>query len=209
MAIISQKQLFSWKEIEDLADLQRFSLLIKYLPDSELMRKLESQRGNGRNDYPVRAVWNSILAGIVYQHPSIESLRRELKRNAELRQLCGFDLCKSIHAVPSSDAYTNFLKLLLKHSDYVDAIFYDLVDKRGEVLPGFGRTLAIDSKAIKSRSRKGSKCGDLRGESDADKGVKTYKGKRKDGSRSEEHTSELQGSDTNGGCLSCILFFSR
>lgn len=181
MAIIPQKQLFSWKEIEDLADLKRFSLLVKYLPDSELMRKLESQRGNGRNDYPVRAVWNSILAGIVYQHPSIESLRRELMRNAELRQLCGFDLCKSIHAVPSSDAYTNFLKLLLKHSDHVDSIFYDLIDKLGEVLPGFGQTLAIDSKAIKSRSRKESKCKDLRGESDADKGVKTYKGKRKDG----------------------------
>jgi hypothetical protein len=102
-------------------------------------------------------------------------------RNAQLRQLCGFDLFKGIKAVPSSDAYTNFLKLLLKHSDFVDGIFYDLVEKLGEVLPGFGKTLAIDSKAIKSRSRKESKCGDLRGESDADKGVKTYKGKRKDG----------------------------
>ena len=51
------------------------------------MQKLESERGQGRDDYPVRAVWNSILAGIVYQHPSIESLRKELMRNAELRQL--------------------------------------------------------------------------------------------------------------------------
>lgn len=181
MAIIPQKQLFSWEEIENLADLQRFSLLIKYLPDETLMQALESHRRNGRDDYPVRPVWNSILAGIVYQHPSIESLRRELMRNAQLRQLCGFDLFKDIKVVPSSDAYTNFLKLLMKHSDFVDGIFYDLVKKLGEVLPGFGKTLAIDSKAIKSRSRKESKCGDLRGEFDADKGVKTYKGKRKDG----------------------------
>lgn len=181
MAIIPQKQLFSWEEIEDLSDLQRFSLLIKHLPDETLMRAFESQRGNGRNDYPVRAVWNSILAGIVYQHSSVESLRRELMRNAQLRKLCGFDLLKGIKAVPSSDAYTNFLKLLFKHSDFVDGIFYDLIEKLGEVLPGFGKTLAIDSKAIKSRSRKESKCGDLRGESDADKGVKTYRGKRKDG----------------------------
>ena len=78
MAIIPQRQLFSWKEIENLADLQRFSLLVKYLPDEELMDKLESLRSKGRNDYPVRAIWNSILAGIVYQHPGIESLRREL-----------------------------------------------------------------------------------------------------------------------------------
>jgi len=90
MAIIPQKQLFSWKEIEDLADLQRFSLLVKYLPDESLMSNLESLRSKGRDDYPVRATWNSILAGIVYQHSSIESLRRELMRNAQLRQLCGF-----------------------------------------------------------------------------------------------------------------------
>jgi len=184
MAIIPQKQLFSWKEIENLADLQRFFLLIKYLPDEELMRKLELRRSKGRNDYPVRAIWNSILAGIVYQHSSIESLRRELMRNAQLRQLCGFDLFKGIRAVPSSNAYTNFLKLLVRESDSVDVMFYSQVKKLSRVLPGFGKTLAIDSKAISSRSRKESKRShiDFRGEADADKGVKTYKGKRKDGS---------------------------
>ncbi len=184
MAIIPQRQLFSWKEIEDLGDLKRFSLLVKYLPDEGLMGKLESLRSRGRNDYPVRAIWNSILAGIVYQHPNIESLRRELKRNAQLRQLCGFDLTKGIKAVPSSNAYTNFLKLLVRHFDLVDAMFYDLVEKLRDVLPGFGNTLAIDSKAISSRSRRESKHINIdgRGEADANKGVKTYKGKRKDGS---------------------------
>ncbi|WP_227994988.1 transposase [Oceanobacillus sp. CFH 90083] len=38
----------------------------------------------GRNDYPVRAAWNTILAGVVFQHDSMESLRRELNRNAQL-----------------------------------------------------------------------------------------------------------------------------
>ncbi len=184
MAIIPQRQLFSWEEIENLADLERFSLLLKYLPDEKLMKVLEAYRRNGRNDYPVRAIWNSILAGIVYQHNSIESLRRELMRNAQLRQLCGFDLLKGIKAVPSSNAYTNFLKLLFKHSDLIDAIFYDLVERLRPLLDGFGETLAIDSKEVKSRSRKKSKRGkiDARGEADADKGAKTYRGKRKDGS---------------------------
>ena len=62
MAIIPQKQLFSWKEIENLGDLQRLQLVLNYLPDELLMRLLESHRGKGRNDYPIRAVWNSILA---------------------------------------------------------------------------------------------------------------------------------------------------
>ena len=184
VAIISQKQLFSWKEIGNLADLERFSMLLKYLPDERLVITLEARRGRGRDDYPVRAIWNSILAGIVYQHQSIESLRRELMRNAQLRQLCGFDLLKGMVAVPSSNAYTNFLKLLLKHSVLIDELFYDLVEKLRQLLPGFGEVLAIDSKAINSRSRRDSrnKHVDGRGESDADKGVKTYKGKRKDGS---------------------------
>lgn len=184
MAIIPQKQLFSWKEIENIGDLQRFSLLIKYLPDETLMGKLESLRSKGRDDYPVRAIWNSILAGVVYQHQSIESLRRELMRNAQLRQLCGFDLLRDIKAVPSSNAYTNFLKLLVRHCDLVDTMFYNLVEELGKLLPSFGKTLAIDSKAVSSRSRRESKRKhiDFRGEADADRGVKTYKGKRKDGS---------------------------
>jgi hypothetical protein len=184
MAIIPQRQLFSWKEIENLADLERFSLLLKHLPDEELMRVLESQRGKGRDDYPVRAMWNSILAGVVYQHPSIESLRRELMRNAQLRQLCGFDLIKGIEAVPSSNAYTNFLKCLMSHTDMIDSLFYELVDRLSELLEGFGELLAIDSKAIKSRARRASErqSVDLRGESDADKGLKTYRGTRPDGS---------------------------
>jgi hypothetical protein len=184
MAIIPQRQLFSWKEIENLADLERFSLLLKHLPDEQLMRSLESHRGKGRDDYPIRAMWNSILAGIVYQHASIESLRRELMRNAQLRQLCGFDLLKGIDAVPSSNAYTNFIKRLIANADMIDSVFCELVDRLSELLEGFGQVLAIDSKAIRSRARRISTRGgvDLRGEIDADKGFKTYRGRRSDGS---------------------------
>lgn len=77
MAIIPQRRLFGWEEIEQLGDLERLRLVLENLPDEELMVDLERERGRGRDDYPVRALWNSILAGIVYQHPSIESLRRE------------------------------------------------------------------------------------------------------------------------------------
>ena len=68
MAIITQKKLFGWKEIEILGDLERLFLVINYLPDEKLMYILEKERGRGRDDYPVRAVWNSILAGVVYEH---------------------------------------------------------------------------------------------------------------------------------------------
>lgn len=63
MAIIPQLKLFEWNEIQTLGDLDRLCLVLDYMPDEELMSKLERNRGKGRNDYPIRAMWNSVLAG--------------------------------------------------------------------------------------------------------------------------------------------------
>jgi hypothetical protein len=84
IAIIPQQKLFGWEEIEELGDLERLRLVIEHMPDEELMLVLESERARGRDDYPIRGVWNSVLAGVVFQHPSVESLRRELLRDGQL-----------------------------------------------------------------------------------------------------------------------------
>lgn len=151
------------------------------MPDEILMRHLESKRGRGRDDYPVRAMWNSILAGVVYQHPTIQSLRRELLRNGQLRTMCGF---KS-DAVPPPCAYSRFLLNLIKHQELVDAIFEKLVGQCYQLLPGFGRNLALDGKALnshaRSRRKKENLAPDGRRDLDADTGAKSYQGKREDG----------------------------
>jgi len=192
MAIIPQQQLFGWREIKELGDLKRLVLLIENLPDEELMRTLERERGKGRNDYPVRALWNSVLAMIVYQHSSIESLRRELRRNAQLREVCGFPVGRGERGVPPPWVYTRFLRSLYKHHDKVRKIFRLLRGILGVELPDFGKILAIDGKAIASYA-KGRKQGegkelaaDERRDTDADWGCKTYKGKREDGSEWQE-----------------------
>ena len=100
MAIIPRRSLFSWKNVESKSDLDRLRLVLEVLPDEGLMVRLEQRRGRGRDDYPVRALWNSLLAGIVFQHESVESLRRELSRNGELRDLCGFDPLGGGQTVP-------------------------------------------------------------------------------------------------------------
>lgn len=57
MAIIHQKQLFLWSDIEDLGDLERLKLVLSILPDEDFMKKLEADRGpSGVNKYPIRAV---------------------------------------------------------------------------------------------------------------------------------------------------------
>ena len=143
MATIPQRQLFRWQEIEELGDLERLRLVLDHLPDEPLMEELERRRGYGRDDYPIRAVWNSVLAGIVFQHQSTEQLRRELSRNGQLRWLCGFDLLKGLDAVPEPSAYSRFFGLLKQHADLVDEMFDSLVEQLREVLPDFGRILAL------------------------------------------------------------------
>ena len=76
MAHIIQQTLFSWKDVERSGELERLRMVIEVLPDDDLMNSLEAERKGRRDDYPIRPVWNSILAGIT--RASVLQLAREL-----------------------------------------------------------------------------------------------------------------------------------
>ncbi len=163
-----------------MGDLQRLKLVLDNLPDEELMQAIEEDRGCGRDDYPVRVMWNLLIAGIVYQHPSTESLIRELKRNAQLRQVCGMNPFETKY--PESWNFSRFNKHLIKHQDLLHRIFQELVEPLYESLPDFGSVLAMDGKALPSRGKPNKKSKkDGRRDLDADWGVKQYRGTHKDG----------------------------
>lgn len=187
MAIIPQKTLFDYSEIEKLGDLERLLLVIEYLPDEKFMRHLEKERGNGRNDYPIRGMWNSLLAGIVYQHDSVESLRRELARNGQLRNICGL-----YNKVPPSWVYSRFLNKLMEeeHKHYINEIFDTLIEQLQKLLPDFGKRLAVDGKAIESFANSHEYDednedlkDDRRRDMDADYGKKVYHWEDEDGNK--------------------------
>ena len=77
MAIIAPQSLFDWSQIENFGDLERLKLILRHIPDEPLMQLLEKQL---------------MSPGIVFQHLSIESLRRELSRSLSLAQACGFNI---------------------------------------------------------------------------------------------------------------------
>jgi hypothetical protein len=79
LAKILQQKIFSWKDVESIGELERLKLVIEVMPDNELMKELEAERKGRRDDYPIRAVWNSILAGIVYQHNKIDNIIYDYK----------------------------------------------------------------------------------------------------------------------------------
>jgi hypothetical protein len=162
-----------------LGHLEQLVLVLETVRDEYLMGRLEAAHGRGRTEYPVRAKWNSVWAGVAFQHPSIESLRCELARNAQLRSLCGF--CNA--AVPPASAYTRFLRRLVAEQYTIDAMFEQLMDDITAVLPDFGQRLAIDSKAIRSRAVRPAKnptadgCRDV----DNDFGQQEYRGVHEEG----------------------------
>lgn len=186
MALLPQRTLFSWTGIEASSDLDRLRLVTSAMPDEPLMERLEKRRGKGRDDYPIRPTWNALVAGIVFQHASAASLLRELRRNAELRAFCGFDVCKGAAAIPSEDAFGRFLETVIEVQEHLQQMFDSLVASLAEKIPDLGTRLAHDSKAIPSfgrpvRDDKKREEEDRRRDVDADWGTKTYRGKDKDG----------------------------
>ena len=102
MATLTQRSLFSWEIVDRSPEILRLQRVLDVLPDGELLDALVAERAGKRNDYPIVAVWNSLIAGIVFGHDSVASLIRELRRNAELRLICGFDPLGGEEVVPKA-----------------------------------------------------------------------------------------------------------
>lgn len=199
MAIIPQISLFDFIKFEDLGDLNLLKLVMENMPDEKLMRKLEKKRGNGRDDFPVRAMWNSVIAGIIFRHESIEKLIEELGRNGQLRYICGFRKYEKIRdeqgrevgskpMIPSSWNYSRFLNNVIEEREFIEEMFNMAIEEIEGLLPDFGKKLVVDGKAIQSFAKKENenKKEDGRRDTDANTGIKKYSGIREDGSKWEK-----------------------
>ena len=192
---ISQISIFDYSEIENLGDLEKLKIFFENIEDDELCEKIEKERKNGRNDYPVRTMLNLIYAMKIFGHRSVESFRRELSRNSQLRIVCGlsegrYKYCKDRkHLVPPARVFTGFLKKLVKHKREVEKINERLVKFMYENLENFGKDCAVDGKYLdsyanqfhKSKAKKGN---DRRAEHEATVSCKTYY--MKDGTTKKE-----------------------
>jgi hypothetical protein len=177
--IISQITFADYGMIEILGDLERLLLALLGMNDEALMLRLEARRGNGRNDYPVRVMWNLIIAMKVFGHRTIASFRRELSRNAQLRKICGLeDFGRKKHLVPPARVFSGFLKLLAEEQAEIDAMFQSMVLEVSGKLPEFGKEAAGDGKYINSHAKRAGKEENpeagCRAEHDAQWGVKKY-----------------------------------
>ena len=192
---ISQISIFDYSEIENLGDLEKLKIFFENIEDDELCEEMEKERKNGRNDYPVRTMLNLIYAMKIFGHRNVESFRRELLRNSQLRIVCGlsegrYKYCKDRkHLVPPARVFTGFFKKLEKHKKEVEKINERLIKFMYENLKNFGKDCAVDGKYLDSYANqfhksKAKKENDRRAEHEATTSCKTYY--MKDGTTKKE-----------------------
>lgn len=180
MSYYAQGRLFSFEDFfSEGDDNHRLLMVLSALDADRLIHKLESERKGRRNRYPVRMLWQSLIAAKIYGLPTVNGLIRELRRNESLRKVVGIS---HISLVPKPWQFSRLLGKLSRPENVamLKAIFDNAVSDLKEMLPDLGESLAIDGTAISSWCNCYAKD---KSDKDAGWGVKTYK--KDDGSESK------------------------
>ena len=152
MRIQVTKPLFAWDCLEDSPSLKTVKQFLQAIPDGALLEGLRSQRGRGRNDYPVHVLWGVVLLTHLLRHTSTDSCLGELGRNQGLRRLIGIESEKK---VPKKWNVSRFLDVLgaEPHLTRVREIFDRVIEKLGRAVPDLGRDTAGDSTWLHGRRK--------------------------------------------------------
>lgn len=142
MGFFYQPTLLSFEEYQKLDRGNRLSVVLDNLDAEPLLFKLRQERRGRRDHYPIRVMWQTLIAGVVYGKKTVTSLIEELEINPGLRLLCGI---RSVEGIPSPYAYSRFLRKLTRHEKDLMAVFDGMVEKIRTFLPDLGETLVADS----------------------------------------------------------------
>ncbi len=145
-----QRPLFDFNAFFALDESDRLVLVLQTLNAERLLRTLDGPSRSGRAGHPARVLWAAVLAGVVYQLPTIAELGRHLRSNPYLRYVCGIP---SAAQVPSAATFSRFLTRLTQHEALLDACLEDLVHRFAAQAPGFGEVVAVDSTDIHAYAR--------------------------------------------------------
>jgi len=150
MSYIRQGQLFTFEDFfNEYDDNYRLLLVLDALDDDELIRKLVSKRKGRRNRYPVRMLWQSLIAAKVYGIATVNGLIRELNRNESLRRVVGIE---HVGLVPKPWQFSRLFGKLSgpENLAMVKSIFDSAVGSLRELLPDLGESVAIDATEVSS-----------------------------------------------------------
>ena len=146
-----------WQDYFDYCELDRLRGIFAQIDLTEVSREIRRHRnGKGRQDWPIEAMLQAVLAMIVLQHRSVASFRRELMRNPTLMIALGFELKAppngernpwARYRVPSDGAFSRFKQTLIEVDEAtgcVQALFEAQRHKLTDLLPDFGQRVGYD-----------------------------------------------------------------
>jgi transposase len=123
------------------------------IPDTELLNALKAP--TGRPGYTANVLWKTYVAMTVLGLPTFAALIRTLQNNPLIAIACGIT---SEKAMPSKFAYSRFIHKLSQPNIVVMVknVMRSLTRQLYDVVPEFGKSVAIDSTDLKAWSN-GSK----------------------------------------------------
>lgn len=154
------RQTTLWLDLErelppGLKDVEAFLGVLSEV-DSELVRALQSERGHGRDDHPVAALWNLLSVALYLRRVKFSELLGELSRNAALARLLGFrEIGPNQYDLPSDSALSRF-HTKLKSDGYlklVEDVFKGTVAALAAENPEFGKNTALDASDVRTHAQ--------------------------------------------------------
>ncbi len=185
MRIEMTKPLFAWDALEDSPTLKTIRQLLEVIPDQPLIESVQTARGKGRDDVPVRVAWGVLLLSVALRHTTIEACLGELRRNESLRKLIGIE---SEDSVPQKWNLSRFLDTLGRepHLTHLHGIFDAMIERLGSVVPDLGRNTAGDATSLNARRKKGR-----RAEAEQQEGLPQASGGRKEYTDAEGNVTKV------------------
>jgi hypothetical protein len=158
--------------------------------DDDIVRELERERGHGRDDHPVRAMWNLLATGLYLRHGRFSEVLAELSRNSDLARLLGFDeIGPNLYKIPSDSAVSRF-HVKLNNDVYLEKV--NEVLKRSVAAlaaenPEFGKHTALDASDVRTHARPPRKA--AQAEQSNNDGAPPQEPSQENDKEQEEHTS--------------------
>jgi len=119
------------------------------VPFQKLVKRLRAYRWTGRPGYNPETVLKALLVGYYKSIGTLAELARYLEDHREIASVCGF---RDDELTPSRSTLSRFISRLGEHQDLLDECLKIIADSFRELLPDFGKVIAIDCTSVPTYS---------------------------------------------------------
>jgi hypothetical protein len=119
------------------------------VPFQKLVKRLRAYRWTGRPGYNPETMLKAMLVGYYKAIGTLAELARYLEDHTEIASVCGF---RNDEPTPSRSTFSRFISRLARHQDLLDECLNIMAGGFKDLLPEFGKVVAIDCTSVPSYS---------------------------------------------------------